>query len=688
MKEGVEKTKEQLIGKESQPPQESPNHKILKARYRAIVEFANDAIMTANAETGIIVDANQKALEMFGYSREEIIGMHQRQLHPVDVLEEAREFSRTFVQHIKKGKSYEGKSYVEEDKMICKDGTILDVSISAGVIDTGDEKLIIGIFRDITTQKKLEQINRKKFDITERYAKEQGILNSILKISLSPDSLAMQLQMILEIIMTNTMVSLHSKGSIYLCDERNKMLQIIASHNFSEEQRVACSKIPYGTCICGSAASTKRIVFSSDCSKEGHTITYRDMARHGHYCIPIAAPDKLLGVLNLYVDEGYERNDRDKLFLINVAQILAGVIERKYVEGELDDYRKNLETLISLRTRELKESEKKYRQLTELSQDGIWLIDEAKTTTLVNKAMADMLGYTVEEMIGVPVFNFIDEEVKQTTEDAIVKLHEGGVKIRNEDIFICKDGGKIIVSVAAVPILDDNQNSAGSFAVVRDITALKKAEEDLKKSLSEKNVLLEELQHRVKNNLQVISGLIRLNIDNIRDKSDRNIFVDTLTRIRTIALVYDRLHHTEYLSDIDFKRYVTHLSDDIFIAFDIDRNKIDIKLDVSDFVLDVDSVVPCGLIINEILTNILKHAFKDDMVGEIKLSAHILDNNEVEIFIKDNGVGLPEGFDFKDARTLGLTLIGVLINQLEGTIEFDGSNGTEVRIRFKPENSH
>ncbi|MBF0488494.1 MAG: PAS domain S-box protein [Nitrospirae bacterium] len=688
MNEGAEKTKEQLIGEESQPPQGTLNHKILKERYRAIVEFANDAIMTANVETGIIVDVNQKALELFGYSREEIIGMHQRQLHPVDVLEENREFSKIFVQHVKKGKSYEGKSYVEEDKMICKDGTILDVSISAGVIDNGDEKLIIGIFRDITTQKRLEQINRKKLDITERYAKEQGILNSILKISLSPDSLATQLQMILEIILTNTMISLHSKGSIYLCDERNRMLQIIACHNFSEEQKVVCSKIPYGTCICGSAASTKRIVFSSDCSEGGHTITYRDMTRHGHYCIPIAAPDKLLGVINIYVDEGYERNDRDKLFLINVAQILAGVIERKHVEGELDDYRKNLETLISLRTRELKESEKKYRQLTELSQDGVVVIDETNIITLVNKAMADMLGYTVEEMIGVPVFKLIDELAKQTTEDAIIKLRKAGVKVRTEDVFIRKDGGKITVSVAAVPILDDNQNSSGSFAVVRDITALKKAELDLKRSLIEKDVLLEELQHRVKNNLQVISGLLRLNIDNIKDKSDRNIFVDTITRIRTIALVYDRLHHTEYLSDIDFKRYVTHLSDDIFIAFDIDRNKIDIKLDVRNFVLDVDSVVPCGLIINEILTNILKHAFKDNRAGEILLAAHILDNNEVEIFIKDNGVGLPEGFDFKNARTLGLTLIGVLINQLEGTIEFNGSNGTEVRIRFKPEKGH
>ncbi|MEO5361435.1 MAG: PAS domain S-box protein [Nitrospirota bacterium] len=160
MKDDLRKTKEQLIEELSQLQLVSVEYKILAERYKAIIEFANDAVFVADIETGVIVDANLKAQELTGYSREEIIGMHQRQLHPAEVLDEKGEFSKSYVRHVINTHA------VEEEKVIHKDGTILDVSISAGVIELRTGKLIIGIFRDITEQKKIiSELKRHQEDM-------------------------------------------------------------------------------------------------------------------------------------------------------------------------------------------------------------------------------------------------------------------------------------------------------------------------------------------------------------------------------------------------------------------------------------------------------------------------------------------------------------------------------------------
>ncbi|MCG6553342.1 MAG: PAS domain S-box protein, partial [Candidatus Magnetominusculus sp. LBB02] len=294
-------TKEALLRKLSHLQLSALEHVIREEWYKTIVAYANDPIFIADSELGIIVDVNIKAQELTGYSREELIGMHQSHLHPAHALD--GEFSETFIKH-----ALIGTSHRDEDKIVRKDGTILDVSISAGVIALPTGKLIIGIFRDITGQKKItrqhkrhENAIKKKLDITERRGKEQGIINSILQIAVSHESLGVQLQKILEIIMKNTMISLQSKGCIFLCNDAEETLLIIAAHNFSPQQMAVCTKIPYGTCICGIAASTKSVVLSSSCDDPRHTIKYADMTPHRHYCIPIISSDKLLGLINVYV---------------------------------------------------------------------------------------------------------------------------------------------------------------------------------------------------------------------------------------------------------------------------------------------------------------------------------------------------------------------------------------------------
>ncbi len=169
----------------------------------------------------------------------------------------------------------------------------------------------------------------KQKEMADNHIKEQEIINAVLKLSLSYDSLEVLLQRILNIILVHTRRPFHLKGCIFLCDEKLKTLQIAASHNFSEEQLSVCSKIPYGKCLCGLSASTNKVVFSSDCNEENHTIKYHDMVEHGHYCIPIISSDRLLGVINVYVKEGHGRNDEDEQFMKTIAHIITVAILRK-----------------------------------------------------------------------------------------------------------------------------------------------------------------------------------------------------------------------------------------------------------------------------------------------------------------------------------------------------------------------
>ncbi|MBF0516524.1 MAG: EAL domain-containing protein [Nitrospirae bacterium] len=168
---------------------------------------------------------------------------------------------------------------------------------------------------------------------TQLHIQEQEIINSILNISLLPDSLELLLQKILELILQNPWISLQSKGCIFMADEQSRQLRIVASHNFLPQQLSMCSPLPFGKCLCGLAASSKEIVFCPDSGEDDkHTLRYENMAAHGHYCVPIVLGDRLLGVFNVYLNEGHQRKKEDDIFLKSIARTIAGVILRKESE--------------------------------------------------------------------------------------------------------------------------------------------------------------------------------------------------------------------------------------------------------------------------------------------------------------------------------------------------------------------
>jgi PAS domain S-box-containing protein len=260
--------------------------------------------------------------------------------------------------------------------------------------------------------------------------------------------------------------------------------------------------------------------------------------------------------------------------------------------------------------------------------------------------------------------------------------HESGFGDEFEHRIIRGDGEIrfIAVYLRVVPAIEGRGPYV--YGTIQDISDRKISEERLKQSLEEKEMLLKEIHHRVKNNLMTISSLLSLQSRYIKDKESLDYFKETQNRARSMALIHERLYQSTDLKMIEFGEYIRSLSKELFRVYAADSGLIELKMNIEDIFLDVDAAIPLGMIINELITNSLKHAFPEGMDGEINVNFYNKDDR-YEFTLKDNGIGFPEDLDFQNTDSLGLQIINTLTNQLDGEIELDRNNGTQFKITFK-----
>jgi two-component sensor histidine kinase len=244
----------------------------------------------------------------------------------------------------------------------------------------------------------------------------------------------------------------------------------------------------------------------------------------------------------------------------------------------------------------------------------------------------------------------------------------------SEDIVLCQG----IAQQGAIAL----ENARLYEQAQQEIAERKRAEEQIKASLKEKEVLLKEIHHRVKNNLQAISSLLYLQSKGVKDKEALEMFQDGQNRVRSMALIHERLYHSKDLTRVDFAEYVRNLASYLFRSYGVHSNVIQLKVNVEDVFLGIDTAIPCGLITNELISNSLKHAFPGGRGGEIRIELCSDHDGQFTLVVSDNGVGFPQDLDFLDTDSLGLQLVNTLIDQLEGTIELDRSGGTVFEITF------
>ncbi|MEH2171009.1 MAG: PAS domain-containing protein [Nostoc sp.] len=323
--------------------------------------------------------------------------------------------------------------------------------------------------------------------------------------------------------------------------------------------------------------------------------------------------------------------------------------------------------------------------ITRNMAEGICLV---RTTDGVfvyaNPKFEQMFGYDPGELIGqhVSIVNYGDkhntpEDVNQVICTAVMEHGEATYEVHN----IKKDGTPFWCSATA-SVFEHPEYGNVLVAIQQDITEQKQAEEKIKASLKEKEVLLKEIHHRVKNNLGIVSSLLQMQCRRTQYPVVTAILRDSQNRIASIALVHEKLYCSENLADIDFAQYIPDLTTHLFDSYNVSSSQIQLNIQVENASLDIETAIPCGLIINELVSNALKYAFAGNRGGKIEVKFYQEFESALTLIIRDNGIGLPENFDSKKTKTLGITLVQGLVKQLRGKLEIDSQHGTEFKITF------
>ena len=327
-----------------------------------------------------------------------------------------------------------------------------------------------------------------------------------------------------------------------------------------------------------------------------------------------------------------------------------------------------------------------FHAFLEAAPDAVVMVDGSGRIVVVNTLTERMFGYRREELLGEPVEVLIPERLRQrhlrdrgdyAKAPRARPMGAAGLELWGRR----KDGTEFPVEISLSPL--ETEQGMLVTSIIRDTTERRQFEERIKASLREKEVLLKEIHHRVNNNLQVTSSLLKLQSDYTQDPRTLEMFAESRNRIRSMALVHEKLYQSSDLSHINFSDYVESLAALLFRSYGAEADVIQLRLEAGRAFLSIDQAVPCGLIVNELLSNCLKHAFPEKRRGEIRI--RVLEDAAGEwltLAVADNGVGLPPGLELEKVQTLGLQLVRTLARQINGQVEIARRDWTEFKVRF------
>ncbi len=387
------------------------------------------------------------------------------------------------------------------------------------------------------------------------------------------------------------------------------------------------------------------------------------------------------------------RNDVQRLHSLKIGEVTEREYRIKNARGEWR-WMSSRETIFSKaadgRTKQIvgvvqdisdrKANEQKIRQqlaAIEASVDGIAIVNPNGIFTYANNALAKIFGCSDDTMVGKGWQDLYDREVVDYVESTVVPiiLAEGtwqGGLIGNK-----KDGSHFSVEVSVTAIAGGN-----GVCIYRDVSDRKQAEMQLQDSLKEKEILLKEIHHRVKNNLQILASLLNLQKRSIEDPKVAQLFEDSKNRVYSMAMIHESLYQSKQLNQVNLAKYLQDLVGVLAQSYDIQSKQIRFLVDIDAIDVNIETAMPCGLIVNELVTNAIKHAFPNLDQGQVSIECRSIPNGQILLTVRDNGVGIPVHVDPNEASSLGLRIAKNLARQLKGTIELDTSNGTCFSLKF------
>lgn len=331
-----------------------------------------------------------------------------------------------------------------------------------------------------------------------------------------------------------------------------------------------------------------------------------------------------------------------------------------------------------------KESETYYRALLEAIPDMVVITDPEGYITYASEITARFLGYeSAQELVGKNNQDFFAPE-------DLGKIQQIGPLITTQGFLspiiagiIKKNREKRVVEISSSVVRISGQQPAAYIGIMRDITERINLEANLRQMLREKEVLIREIHHRVKNNLQLIHSLLRLQVYHNASPEVKTALKDTLSRVRAIALIYESLLRSERLDQINLKTYLDKIVSHLVSLYHKKGKNIQVLLNLEEVSVDLSAAHPCGLIVSELVSNSLKYAFADRSEGTIRITLHKSDEQKITLVVSDDGVGLPADFDFKKATSFGWQIVHDLVRQLNATLTWKSDGGTEVAVTFR-----
>ena len=351
---------------------------------------------------------------------------------------------------------------------------------------------------------------------------------------------------------------------------------------------------------------------------------------------------------------------------------------------KLAEYSIGLENMVEERTAKLDELLEEQKALLSTIPAFVYFKDRNGNYIAANKAFADKTGTSVDEIAGKTDYDFFP---KAQADDHRAHDHEvmesGEPKYDIEELVTEADGRLVWTSTSKTPFFGSGGDVIGMVGMTLDITERRKAEDQIKAALKEKEVMLREIHHRVKNNLQVISSLLNMQARNAKDQDTTKTLSEARDRIIAMSLIHSQLYEGSDLAEINMKEFMDRLLGQLLQSYQVGDTRITRVIRVDDYPFPISVAVPVGLIINELLSNALKHAFDGRDEGKIEVSLTASEGGRIHLTVSDDGVGLPPGFDINKSKTLGLRLVKILTeDQLQGNLEVTSDGGATFNMEF------
>ncbi len=763
------------------------------ARFRLLMEQANDIVLFVTMG-GEIIDANEQAVNAYGYSIDELRTLC------IDDLRSPNSHSRIPEQM---RMAYEG-GIVFETEHLKKDGTRFPVEVSSRGVVVGGERILLSIIRDISERKEAE---RRILHSRRLYAVLSQSNQTIVRV----DNRKELFDRICSVAVDYGGFRLAWIGAV---DDEAGSVVPVASHG-DDRGYLSEIRVPLHDEAFSSGPSFRAIrgvtpVICNDVPEDPMFARWRAAALERGYLsvgsFPIRSSGTVSHVLNVYSDEAHFFTGEEIRLISEITDDISFALEslrRKELQRAAEDA--------------LRESEARFKLLIESAPEGIFVQTHLHFAYVNSTAVRFFGALSENDLIGSPVLDRFDPRFRDVVLDRIHQLNDRHVSVpMMEQVYLKMDGTPFPVEVAAVPIRWKGEDGALVFfrditerklaeeehrrnqewlqlyfdlpfigmavtsprtgqwlrvndrfceilgypreklmrkswaelthpddldadmaefekvmrgdsegykmdkrfirgdgatiyatldvkcvrtdrgevdffvATIQDITERVMADERLRASLHEKEILLKEIHHRVKNNMQVIISLLSLQSRNIQNEQFKRVFNDSVTRIHSMALVHEKLYRSGNFARINFKEYLDGLIDIVSRSYSLDRGRVTLSSLVPPVEWGVDTAIPCGLIVSEAITNAVKHAFPGEMDGEIRVSLaeERGDGDGAAYFvldISDNGIGIPENARFDSAESLGMLLIHQLVQQLNGTVEILRDAGSTVRVRFPGE---